>query len=154
MAILRRPPIGGPHAKAQVAPALLYGIGPDGNPVPVKVDADGIIATSAELALGSGSSLELNTDVQGKTFTDASGDITEGGTAQQVLAADENRLFFEFFNFSDTDMYLEFGATATVDSIRVGKNGGYYGPRIAPTNAVSVLCATTGKRFVCKHVTT
>lgn len=91
---------------------------------------------------------------------DRSGSIAAGGTAQDIYsAAQKPRLGFEFFNTSDTVMYLDFGTPATttkgipvppmVDDVP----GCYYAPGpsgVIPAGRLSVLCATTGKTFVCK----
>ena len=50
-------------------------------------------------------------------------------------------------------MYLAWGITATTtNGIRVPSGGMYYRPgpdKIVPKGRMSVLCATTGKTFVC-----
>lgn len=91
---------------------------------------------------------------QSANFTDNSGSITLGATAQTVAAANARRSYFFFLNISDTDMWLNFGATAVADqpSIKI-LAGGFYEPLVVPLNLVSVICATTGKKFVCKTVT-
>ncbi len=92
--------------------------------------------------------------------TDRSTTIAAGGTAQDVYTADQTpKNGFEFFNTSDTVMYLDFGTAATttkgipvppmVDDVP----GCYYVPGpsgVVPAGRLSVLCATTGKTFVCK----
>lgn len=86
---------------------------------------------------------------------DRSGSITAGGTAQDIYSAQQKpRLGFEFFNTSDTVMYLDFGTNATTTrGIPVPAGGSYYLPGaggVVPSGRLSVLCATTGKTFVCK----
>lgn len=86
---------------------------------------------------------------------DRSGSITAGGTAQDIYSAEQKpRLGFEFFNTSDTVMYLDFGTAATTTKgIPVPAGGSYYLPGsggVVPSGRLSVLCATTGKTFVCK----
>lgn len=86
---------------------------------------------------------------------DRSGSITAGGTAQDIYSAQQKpRLGFEFFNTSDTVMYLDFGTNATTTrGIPVPAGGSYYLPGaggVVPSGRLSVLCATTGKAFVCK----
>jgi hypothetical protein len=86
---------------------------------------------------------------------DRSGSITAGGTAQDIYSAEQKpRLGFEFFNTSDTVMYLDFGTNATTTKgIPVPAGGSYYLPGaggVVPSGRLSVLCATTGKAFVCK----
>lgn len=87
--------------------------------------------------------------------TDRSTTIAAGGTAQDVYTADQTpKNGFEFFNTSDTVMYLDFGTAATTTKgIPVAAGGSYYLPGnagVVPTGRLSVLCATTGKTFVFK----
>ena len=82
-----------------------------------------------------------------------SGSITEGGTAQDVYAADNApKTSFLFQNVSDTDMTIDFGITAVADKgILVAAGLAYeMPPGVMFTGRMSVLCATTGKKFVCK----
>lgn len=88
-------------------------------------------------------------------FTDRSGNITTGGTAQDVYsAAQAPKHGMEFYNTSDTLMYLNFDADASAtNGIPVAAGAGYYLPGPAgrmATGRLSVLCATTGKTFTCK----
>lgn len=87
--------------------------------------------------------------------TDRSTTITAGGTAQDVYTAgEEPKAGFEFFNTSDTVMYLDFDKDATTSKgIPVPAGSSYYMPGpggVVPSGRMSVLCATTGKTFVCK----
>lgn len=87
------------------------------------------------------------------TETDRSGTITTGGTAQDVYAAGlvKNSVFFQ--NVSDTDMRIEFGGNASSTAGRlIPANGGAYETPAShvPAGKLSVYCATTGKRFICK----
>lgn len=78
--------------------------------------------------------------------------ITAGATAQTVFAANSTRGYLFVLNTSDTIMYLEVtGSDATSTSIPLAANGGFYEPLVAPTSAISILCATTGKAFVAKQ---
>lgn len=78
--------------------------------------------------------------------------ITAGTTAQTVFAANSTREYLIVINTSDTAMQLEVtGAAATATSIPLAANGGFYEPLVAPTSAISILCATTGKTFVAKQ---
>ena len=86
---------------------------------------------------------------------DRSSSIAAGGTAQDVYtAAQRPRLGLEFYNTSDTVMYLDFDVAATTSrGIPVAAGQAYYRPGqdgVVPTGRLSVLCATTGKTFVCK----
>jgi hypothetical protein len=86
---------------------------------------------------------------------DRSGSIAAGGTAQDIYTAEQKpRLGFEFYNTSDTVMYLDFGTLATTTKgIPVQAGQSYYMPGpagVIPSGRLSVLCATTGKTFVFK----
>lgn len=79
--------------------------------------------------------------------------ITEGGTAQDVYsAAQAPKNSFVFQNVSDTAMTLEWDADAVADKgILVAAGVAYeMPPGVMFTGRMSVLCATTGKKFVCK----
>lgn len=88
-------------------------------------------------------------------FSDHSGSIAAGGVAQNVYgaeAAPEHGV--EFYNTSDTLMYLNFGADATAgNGVPVAAGAGYYlpgpGGRMA-SGRLSVLCASASKTFTCK----
>lgn len=87
--------------------------------------------------------------------TNRSGSIAEGGTAQNVYTPDQQpKHGFEFYNTSDTVMYLDWDTNATsTNGVPVAAGGSYYlpGPNgVVPKGRMSVLCATTGKTFTCK----
>lgn len=86
--------------------------------------------------------------------TNRSGSIAEGGTAQNVYTADQQpKHGFEFQNTSDTDMLLAWDADATsTNGVVVAAGKMYCRPgldMVVPVGRMSVLCATTGKTFVC-----
>lgn len=85
---------------------------------------------------------------------DNSDDITVGGTAQTVESAGRARKYFLFQNISDTTMWINFGVTAVADkpSIQVVAGASLmFDGSFVPTGSVSLMCATTGKKFVCKE---
>ena len=87
--------------------------------------------------------------------TDRSTTINAGGTAQDVYTATQQpKHYFEFINTSDVVMYLDFDTDATTTKgIPVQPGQPYYMPGpsgVIPAGRLSVLCATTGKTFVCK----
>ena len=88
-------------------------------------------------------------------LTDHSGTIATGGVAQAVVVANAARKYLFFENVSDTDMWINFTATAVAaqPSILIKANGGSYIMESAfvSNEAVSVMCATTGKAFVYKE---
>ena len=59
--------------------------------------------------------------------------------------------FFYFNNISDTTMYLDLFGTATTDSIPVAAGASITWDKYCPFNAISLLCATTGKKFICMY---
>ena len=81
--------------------------------------------------------------------SDLSGTITTGGTAQNISAS----LLangFAFQNVSDTDMWIRIGGTAAADSpsMKIPAGALYETPaNERPNGQVSVICATTGKKF-------
>jgi hypothetical protein len=75
------------------------------------------------------------------------GTITTGGTSQ-VIQAETLRSFVEVQNTSDTDMYLNFGASATTGHIKILPGLSWYNiPEHCPQASLNLLCATTGKTF-------
>ena len=124
----------------QVTGAIVAFNDGSGNPVPVSAAAP--LPVTAIITLEDGTAIS-NAAVQ---------TITLGGTAQSVFTANAIRTFFFIVNTSDTIMYVDdTGATATSASLPLRANGGYYEPHVAPTGAISLLCATTGKTFVAKQ---
>jgi len=82
-----------------------------------------------------------------------SGTIDEGGTAQDVYAAnDAPKVYLLFQNVSDTDMTIEFDTAAVADTGILIAAGTAWEPPAGYifSGKLSVLCATTGKKFVCK----
>lgn len=86
--------------------------------------------------------------VYGENWTNRSGTITTGNTAQQVAAANANRKGFWFQNVSDTDMWIsELGsAVATQPAIKIPAGAMYEFP-VVPGTAISVICTASGKAF-------
>lgn len=89
------------------------------------------------------------------SFTDRSGTITAGDTSQQVMAANASRKYLLFENVSDVDMWVNFGVAAVKNqpSILVKANGGTFTfeSNFVPTQALHVICVTTGKAFTAKE---
>jgi hypothetical protein len=88
------------------------------------------------------------------TLTDRSGTITSGAVAQQVAASLTTRKYFFFQNHSDTVMWINFGTNAVADqpSIQVPVNGTFtMQDAFVSTQSISVICATTGKKFTAKE---
>ena len=90
-------------------------------------------------------------DVSRSVYNHA-GTIAAGNTAQLVTAASTKRKWLFFQNLSsDTDMYLGLGyAPTTGNGMFISKGGGNVRFEVyVPTDAIYVLCATTGKAFAC-----
>lgn len=77
-----------------------------GNMAPVELEADGSLPVTV---VGGGSGPQ---PAGTNTFTQLALD----GTDQMALAANPNRLAFEFFNASDQEVYIMIGASAAADS--------------------------------------
>lgn len=88
------------------------------------------------------------------TPVDGSTTITAGGTSQVVFAANPGRRYLEIQNVSDETMYINFGAaaSASASSFMIAANGGAYinASNYCPKGTVTIISATTGKRFVAK----
>ena len=96
-------------------------------------------------------------------LNDASGTVTAGTTAQQVLAANPYIRYLRITNQSAHPMYVDFGQVATDASIPLnacGTAGDGTGGSIefkgsqeggfVPTGFVSLLSGTTGSAFTVK----
>lgn len=87
------------------------------------------------------------------SYTDRS--TTTTGSSQEVAAANKHRLGFLIQNISDTDMYINFGATAAASagSILLEANGGYWEtpPHGVPTAAINLFCSAGAKDFTAKE---
>lgn len=86
----------------------------------------------------------------------ASGTITLGGTAQELMAANKGRGGFWIQNVSDTDMWInELGtAAASQPSMKLAAGAFYESPVTGCTaNAISIFCATTAKAFSAREWT-
>lgn len=78
-----------------------------------------------------------------------SGTITLGGTAQIIMASNEQRLGFEVQNTSSAPLNLGIGASVTVSTGFVLEAGATYftGTDIVSTRAIWLIGATTGQTF-------
>lgn len=86
------------------------------------------------------------------SWTDRSGTIITGGTAQDVAAINYDRCYLLFQNHSDTDMWLNFDVDAVADQPSIKVPAGYtYVPSFVHFGRISVLCVTTGQAFTCKE---
>ena len=115
---------------------------------PVKLNASGTGTPDDPFVLAVGSTETIT------PYTDASGTITLGGTVQGVLPINAARTGVMFQNMSDTDMYVNPTGTATTGagSYLVKAGGSVYETPtgVKDSQALSVLCATTGKAYTAK----
>jgi hypothetical protein len=84
------------------------------------------------------------------TFTVTSGSTSaSANTSAQALASNSNRQYLLIQNVSDTDMYFNFGATATTDHLFIAKSGGgiVFESGFVPTDAVNVICSSASKKY-------
>ena len=89
-----------------------------------------------------------------KAMNDASGTITSGGNAQTALTDNDARTYLFILNVSDTTMYVNFGVTAVADSPSIPLLAGAaltFEGAYVPGDYVSVIGATTAKKFIIKH---
>lgn len=118
------------------------------------IDAAGAVLSTSALATSAKQDTQITLATPANTITDASGSITAGGTAQQVMAANAARRWFFFQNNSDTDCWLNFGVVAVAyqPSIKVSAGASYENPpHFCPRGIVSVFGATTAKTFTAKE---
>jgi hypothetical protein len=92
--------------------------------------------------------IKANTTIQKGSVVQTDTTITLGGTQQTALALNANRTGFEVINNSTTPIYINFSGLATINSLEIQPNSSYsrYTGKI-PTNAISVLGATTGQQI-------
>lgn len=92
----------------------------------------------------------------GGNFTDGSGSIAVGGTAQDALGANGGRNYLLLQNLAAENLFVNFGVTAVLDqpSIRLQPGDvlefGAQSSGMVPTGRISVIAATTGSKFVLK----
>jgi hypothetical protein len=84
------------------------------------------------------------------TLTVTSGSTSaSANTSAQALASNSSRQYLLIQNVSDTDMYFNFGATATTDHLFIAKSGGgiVFESGFVPTDAVNVICSSVSKKY-------
>lgn len=87
-------------------------------------------------------------------LNDYSGSITTASTSYNVVGTNASRRYALVQNISDTGMWLNIGAAATTtNSIFLASNSGIvWESGFLPTATLSILCTTSGKRFVVKEI--
>lgn len=109
-----------------------------------------VSGTVAVSALPAGTNLIGNTGVAAATYTDKSGTITAGGTAQTPFAINAARRGFLIQNNSAGDLWFNTLATAVQSqpSIKLPAGAYYESPYGGcPTTAISIIGATTAQAF-------
>jgi len=91
----------------------------------------------------------LRVEPKNGAVTCTTGDTATANTSKQALASGSSRRYLLIQNISDTDMYFNFGATATTDNMLIAKNGGgiVFESGYVPTDAVNVICSGANKKY-------
>lgn len=91
-------------------------------------------------------------------FNDASGDLTAGGTSEEVLPQNQGRQYLFIQNVDDTNpLWVDFGKAAVTDQPSICIPAldvlefSIAGTGVVPTASVNVIAATTGHPFVVKE---
>ena len=92
----------------------------------------------------------LPTIASPSAFTERSGTVTAGGTAQTLAAANAARRFYRVMNLSTGDLWInDRGAAAVANqpAFKLVAGAMYETSSCAPTAAISIFGATTGQAF-------
>ena len=91
----------------------------------------------------------LRVEPKNGAVTRTTGDTATANTSKEALASSSSRRYLLIQNISDTDMYFNFGATATTDNMLITKNGGgiVFESGYVPTDAVNVICSGADKKY-------
>ena len=65
----------------------------------------------------------------------------------QILSANDKRNYLMLQNNSDTDIHVEFGVQATLDSYYIAAGGFIEWNIIVPMNAINIICEVAGKKL-------
>lgn len=128
------------------------GVGVTGTFWPTTQPISGTVTIGSSVTIGvSGSITAL--PVNGG-LNDYSGSITTASTSYDVVGTNASRRYALVQNISDTGMWLGIGAAATTTSgIFLASNSGIvWESGYIPTPTLSILCTTSGKRFVVKEI--
>lgn len=137
---------------AIVTPYLWDDGGEEWLPAPYIQEVTGTVTVNEPVTVDG--TVTSNLVVPGGALTDRSGDIDNGGTAQDIAALNAARKYFFLQNISDTDMWFNWGVDAVADqpSIKLAAGANYEtNSGFIPTGRVSLICATTGKKYVAKE---
>lgn len=123
------------------------------NPLQVTLANTGANSTAIKVD-GSASTQPISgTITVGRTGTISTynGSISSANTSQQIVASNSSRKYFAVQNNSDTDMYVGVGYTPTTTIGAYLASGGgslVFESGFVPTQAINILCTTSGKNFV------
>ena len=88
------------------------------------------------------------------SYTDRSGDTGTASTSSEIAPENSSRKVLLFQNISDSTIYINFGAVATIDSDSIKIESGSMLSMTdsgAPSGSVNVICSSASKKFVCKE---
>lgn len=87
-------------------------------------------------------------------LTDGSGLISVASVSQEVFTPNLSRNYLSFQNISETNMYINFGDSATLDDdsylVRPGLTHNF-DSNFIPDTSVNVICVSNNKKFVAKQ---
>lgn len=133
----------------------VYLVDVSGNPIP---GSGGLPVTIAG-PLGAGGGVKVEgvaggvaqpVASQSGTWTDKSGTIATGGTAQTPVASNANRKAYFIQNLSSGDLYVSLVGTAvqTQPSVKIAPGASLFSSgNFISTQAISIIGATTGQVF-------
>jgi len=112
----------------------------------------GTAATPTVVSPASGSTFTTSPNAL-SAGTDRSGQITTGGTAQVLAAANASRVALEGMNISAEDMWInEIGGTATPNTAGSYKVASFQTFSVLTNRAISIVAATTASKFTATEV--
>lgn len=129
------------------------------NPVPVTGNltiGNATISGNVTVTQPTASALNGTMVIVGSTASDGSGNITSGGTAQNLFAGATPTNGYAIYNPDPTnDLWVCESTTAIANgsgSIRVSSNGGAYEtpPGYKPFHAISIVGAVTAQKFTAR----
>jgi len=133
-------------------PVALASAGTNGSTAPTTANLyGGTDGTNLRaISVDSGGVANVNARPRNGAITRTTGSTSATpNTSAQALASDTNRRYLLIQNISDTDMYFNFGATATTDNLFIAKNGSgiVFETGYVPTDAVNVICSAASKKY-------
>jgi hypothetical protein len=141
-----------PSLSSGRVPVTLSSAGTNGSTAPTTANLyGGTDGTNLRaISVDSGGVANVNARPRNGAITRTTGSTSATpNTSAQALASDTNRRYLLIQNISDTDMYFNFGATATTDNLFIAKNGSgiVFETGYVPTDAVNVICSAASKKY-------